>query len=36
LSGDWNTQEFVEELSRMDWNQLRVLEQQLEGGAILY
>ena len=34
LSNSWNTREFVEELSRMDWNQLRVLEQQLEGGAI--
>jgi hypothetical protein len=36
LSSDWNTQEFVEELSRMDWSQLKVLEQQLEGGALLY
>ena len=35
LSGDWNTREFIEELSRMDWNQLKVLEQQLEGGAVL-
>ena len=35
LSNDWNTREFVEEISRMDWNQLRVLEQQVEGGAIL-
>lgn len=35
LCSDWNTREFVEEISRMDWNQLRVLEQQIEGGAIL-
>lgn len=35
LAGDWNTKEFIEELSRMDWNQLKVLEQQLEGGALL-
>ncbi len=36
LSSDWNTRESVEELSQMDWNQLRVLEHQLEGGAVLY
>lgn len=35
LAGDWNTKECVEELSRMDWNKLKVLEQQLEGGALL-
>lgn len=35
LNNDWNTREFIDELSRMDWNQLKVLEQQLEGGALL-
>lgn len=35
LGGNWNTREFIEELSKMDWNQLKVLEQQLEGGAVL-
>jgi predicted RNA-binding Zn ribbon-like protein len=36
LNGDWTIREFIEELSRMDWNQLRILQKQLEGGAILY
>ena len=35
LCSDWDMRELVEELSRMDWNQLKVLEQQLEGAAIL-
>ena len=33
LTCDSNNNEFVEELSRMDWNQLKVLEQKLEGVA---
>ena len=36
LSSNWDTQEFIGELSQMDWNQLKVLEHQLEGGAIPY
>jgi hypothetical protein len=35
LNGDWNIRESIEELSRMDWNQLKVLQKQIEGGAIL-
>ena len=36
LNNDWDTKEFMEELSHMDWNQLKTLERQLEGGAIPY
>jgi hypothetical protein len=36
LSGDWDVKEFFEEISQMDWNQLKVLEHQLEGVAIPY
>ena len=36
LSNDWDTKEFIGELSQMDWNQLKILEHQMEGGAIPY
>ena len=36
LSSDWDIREFFEEISQMDWNQLKVLEHQLEGEAISY
>jgi len=36
LSNDWDTKEFIGELSQMDWNQLKILEHQMEGEAIPY
>ncbi len=36
LNGDCNTRSFIEELSYLDWSQLKVLKKQLEGGAVLY
>jgi hypothetical protein len=35
LNGEWNTREFIDELAEMDWSQLKALQKQLEGGAIL-
>ena len=35
LSNDQNTHEYIEELGRMDWNQIKILEKQLEGAATL-
>jgi hypothetical protein len=29
------TQEYIEELAKLDWNEIRVLEKQLEGEAVL-
>jgi hypothetical protein len=36
LSGDQSTQDRIDELSQLDWNQLKVLERQLQGEAVLY
>ena len=36
LSGDQSTQDRIDELSQLDWNQLKVLEKQLQGEAVLY
>lgn len=35
LASDPQTQEYIEELARLDWNEIRVLEKQLEGEAVL-
>jgi hypothetical protein len=35
LNGNWNPRSFIEELSCLDWSQLKVLKKQLEGGAVL-
>jgi hypothetical protein len=36
LNEDVNTKGMVDELSQLDWNQLRILEKQLQGEAILH
>lgn len=36
LSGESETKDRIDELSKLDWNQLRLLEKQLQGEAILY
>jgi len=35
LVDDPQTQEFIEELARLDWNEIRILEKQLECEAVL-
>jgi predicted DNA-binding transcriptional regulator len=35
LVSDPQTQEYIEELAKLDWNEIRVLEKQLEGEAVL-
>jgi predicted DNA-binding transcriptional regulator len=35
LTGDQQTQEYIEELAKLDWTEIRILEKQLEGEAIL-
>ncbi len=35
LSNDPKTQEYIEELARLDWTEIRILEKQLEGEAVL-
>jgi predicted DNA-binding transcriptional regulator len=35
LASDPQTQEYIEELARLDWNEIRVLEKQLEGEPVL-
>jgi predicted DNA-binding transcriptional regulator len=35
LANDPRTQEYIEELAKLDWNEIRILERQLEGEAIL-
>ncbi len=35
LVADPQTQEFIEELARLDWNEIRILEKQLECEAVL-
>ena len=35
LNGNFNTRPFIEELSCLDWSQLKVLKKQIEGGAVL-
>ncbi|HEX7364426.1 MAG TPA: hypothetical protein VF366_04580 [Dehalococcoidia bacterium] len=35
LAGDSETQEYIEELARLDWNEIRILEKQLVGEPIL-
>lgn len=35
LSSNWNAQELISELSNMDWNQLKIMERQLEEASIL-
>ena len=36
LSNDLKIQECIDEISRMDWNQIKLLELQLQGEAILH
>lgn len=36
LGADENTKGMIDELSQLDWNQLKILEKQLQGEAILY
>ncbi len=36
LNNNWSTQELISEMSNMDWNQLRTVEKQLEGAAVLH
>jgi hypothetical protein len=36
LSSDIDTKERIDELSRLDWNQLTILKKQLQGEVILY
>ena len=35
LVNDTQTQEFIEELAKLDWNEIRILEKQLECEAVL-
>ncbi len=35
LNGNFDTRPIIEELSYLDWSQLKVLKKQLEGGAAL-
>lgn len=35
LGNDLKTQEFIEELAQLDWNEMRILEKQLECEAVL-
>jgi predicted DNA-binding transcriptional regulator len=35
LASDPQTQEHIEELAKLDWNEIRILEKQLEGEAVL-
>jgi predicted DNA-binding transcriptional regulator len=35
LAGDPQAHEYIEELAKLDWNEIKVLEKQLEGEAIL-
>jgi predicted DNA-binding transcriptional regulator len=35
LTSDPQMHEYIEELARLDWNEIRILEKQLEGGAVL-
>ena len=35
LSIDWKTQECIEELAMMDWDQIQILEKQLRGEAVI-
>jgi predicted DNA-binding transcriptional regulator len=35
LASNPQAHEYIEELARMDWNEIRVLEKQLEGEAVL-
>jgi len=35
LASDPQTQEYIEELAKLDWNEIRILEKQLEGEAVL-
>ena len=35
LVNDTQTLEYIEELARLDWNEIRVLQKQLEGEAVL-
>jgi predicted DNA-binding transcriptional regulator len=35
LAGDPQTQEYIEELARLDWNEIRILERQLDGEPVL-
>src|SRR4030043_295021 len=34
LASDPQTQEYIEELARLDWNEIRILEKHLEGEAV--
>jgi predicted DNA-binding transcriptional regulator len=35
LASDPQTQEYIEELASLDWNEIRILEKQLEGDPVL-
>jgi predicted DNA-binding transcriptional regulator len=35
LTSDQQMNEYIEELARLDWNEIRILEKQLEGEAVL-
>lgn len=35
LANDPQTQQHIEELAQLDWNEIRILEKQLEGEAVL-
>ena len=35
LASDPQTQEYIEELARLDWNEIRILEKQLDGEPVL-
>ncbi len=35
LSNDPRTQEYIEELAKLDWAEIKILEKQLEGEAVL-
>ena len=35
LTNDPKTQEYIEELARLDWTEIRILERQLEGEPVL-
>jgi predicted DNA-binding transcriptional regulator len=35
LASDPQTQEYIEELARLDWNEIRILEKQLDGDPVL-
>ena len=35
LSSDPQTQEYIKELARLDWGEIKILEKQLEGEAVL-